>query len=405
MNMAQPTPLSSVADVIRGVTFSKKDVQSSPGDGLAPVLRAGNIQGQLRLNDDLVFVSKQKISAKQKLRAGDIVMCTSSGSSDVVGKSAFLEQDWDGSFGAFCAAIRARSDWCEPRYLYHYLQTPDFRLWTSNSSGINIKNIRKSELDGVLIPLPRIEEQRRIAAILDKADAIRRKRANTACLADDLATSAFIHMVGYLNSDYGDWVPMHIEQLAENRKGSMRTGPFGSALLHGEFVDEGVAVLGIDNAVRNSFAWDERRFITVEKYAELKRYRVFPGDVIITIMGTTGRSAVVPDDIPEAITTKHLATITCDRRKVLPEFLSFAIHSDPQIIRQIKRANKGAIMDGLNLSIIKQLEINVPPICTQEAFVRALRMTTRLKDESSSIIGSGESLFTSLSQRAYRGEL
>ena len=191
------------------------------------------------------------------------------------------------------------------------------------------------------------------------------KREEGIRLTEDLLRSTFLSMVGPANSNYMNWPSHHVQDLAASGNSSMRTGPFGSTLRHSEFVDQGIAVLGIDNAVQNRFAWGERRFITPEKYEELKRYTAFPGDVIITIMGTTGRSAVLPDDLPAAITTKHLATITVNRDLLLPEILSESIFHNPRVLAQIEAANRGAIMEGLNLGIIRKLRINTPPMDQQ----------------------------------------
>jgi len=287
--------------------------------------------------------------------------------------------------------------------MWHWFQSPNTRdLIRGRVKGIHLYPRDVAEL---LIPIPPLDEQRRIAAILDRADAIRRKRGQSLALADDFLRSAYLHLVGIKHPDFPSWKPATIESLAENKRGSIRSGPFGSALLHSEFVDEGVAVLGIDNAVKNKFQWAERRFITREKYEDLRRYRVYPNDVIITIMGTTGRSAVVPDDIPEAITTKHLASITCDLTKVLPDFLSFAIHSDPVVIDQIRAANKGAIMDGLNLGIIRQIKIQLPPMSQQRLFADLLKKNYSAIQRMTTPTGDGSDLFASLSQRAFRGEL
>ena len=136
---------------------------------------------------------------------------------------------------------------------------------------------------------------------------------------------------------------------------------------------------GIDNAVQNKFAWDRRRYITEEKYQKLKRYTLFPNDVVITIMATTGRSAVIPENIPLSINTKHLAAITLDLHKANPYFISYSIHSDPRIVDQIIGKNRGAIMPGLNLGIIKDLEFTLPPIELQNKFADILRKTEELK--------------------------
>jgi type I restriction enzyme S subunit len=290
------------------------------------------------------------------------------------------------------------------RFLLHFLLSKASYL-EGKGKGATVKGITLDVLRSLDFPCVSEKEQRRIAAILDKADNIRKNRDKLLMLADEFLRTTYIHLVGFRNPGFADWEPTKVEDLAASHKSAMRTGPFGSDLRHGEFVNHGIAVLGIDNAVKNHFAWDERRFISLEKYEKLKRYRVFPGDIIITIMGTTGRSAVVPDNIPEAITTKHLATITCDRTKVVPEFLSFAFHSDPLLVRQIERANKGAIMAGLNLGIIKSLKINLPPLGLQETFARILRRVLKMKEEFSASEQHGDALHRSLSRRAFRGEL
>jgi type I restriction enzyme, S subunit len=121
-------------------------------------------------------------------------------------------------------------------------------------------------------------------------------------------------------------------------------------------------------------------------------------------MGTTGRSAVVPEKIPTAITTKHLATITLDRSKAEPEFVSQALFRHPEVLRQIAAANRGAIMSGLNLGLIKALRIPVPPLARQREFAR---VTTRIREleEGMAKHGHEEELFSSLTALAFSGQL
>jgi type I restriction enzyme S subunit len=90
---------------------------------------------------------------------------------------------------------------------------------------------------------------------------------------------------------------------------------------------------------------------------------------------------------------------------VRPEFLSFAIHSDPLVIDQIRAANKGAIMDGLNLGIIRQIKLRTPPINQQRLFADLLKKTHDAIKKITTPTGDGSDLFASLSQRAFRGEL
>jgi type I restriction enzyme S subunit len=266
-------------------------------------------------------------------------------------------------------------------------------------SGSAQPQITRQPLLDIEVALPPLDEQQRIAAILDQADVLRQKRQHTLERLDNLRDAIFHDM--FVLNECHDWATRRVADIAAN----MRTGPFGSQLLHSEFVEEGIAVLGIDNAVNNEFQWCERRFISEEKYRGLRRYTVKPGDVLITIMGTCGRCAVVPDDIPTAINTKHLCCITLDTAKVLPRFLHAAFLQHPRILNQLGVQAKGAVMPGLNMGIIKSLELRFPPIDLQDIFVRRLEVVERVRSSYREQSKQFKALFASLQNCAFNGDL
>ena len=379
-------------------------ISSGPSEFVGPkkYFATGDVDGSQLLEGSLVTFRDRPSRANLVAQGEDVLFAKMQSTDKVIYVDNSIE---NAIFSTGFFNLRARRDVLDPRFLFWFLRSPQFhREKDKRCTGTTQKALTLAGLKDLTIPLTsEIGEQNRIAAILDKADDIRRKHRKLIHLATDFVRSAYVHMLGHLNANHRDWKPLKIEALAEEHKGAIRSGPFGSALRHSEFVKDGIAVLGIDNAVQNKFVWAERRFITPSKYEKLRRYKVFPGDVIITIMGTTGRSTVVPEDISEAITTKHLAAITCDKELIHPEVLSFAIHSDPLVIRQIKSLNKGAIMDGLNLGIIRKLKINLPPMKDQIRFVRILRKAQAIEANSQTPDRNGERLFQSLSQRAFSG--
>jgi len=281
-----------------------------------------------------------------------------------------------------------------------------FNYLRKTSTGATIPHINRNALERILVPVFEFDDQIRIATLLSKVENLITRRREQLKRLDELLKSVFLEMFGPTNQYFEIWPLVEIRELAAKHKGAMRTGPFGSNLRHSEFSSTGdVAVMGIDNAVHNRFSWGELRFITKEKYQELENYRIFPGDVIITIMGTIGCSAVIPDDIPLAINTKHLAAITLDRELANPLFLSYSIHSNPYILNQFKSKNRGAIMSGLNLTIIKETKIRRPPIQLQNQFASIHHQVDGIKSSYQQSLTELNNLYGVLSQKAFKGEL
>lgn len=384
--------LSDVADVIRGVTFSKADASTEPADGQLPVLRAGNIGDELLLEDDLIYLDRSKIKKNQLLRRGDIVICTSSGSASVVGKSAMLSSDWKGTFGAFCATVRMDGSRAYPSYISHYLRSPAFRNWASGSSGIGIKNIRSSELQDFKIPLPPLNEQKRIAAILDQADELRRLRKRSIDRLNELGQAIFHQMFGNL----GDALGVPIGDCVE----PIQTWSPARDSEHGTFQYIDIS----------SVSQDEKKItldgeIPASEAPSRARQLVRFGDVIVsTVRPNLNAVALVPIDMDAATASTGFCVLRPDNRKLTGEYLFHWVRS-PRFISNMVNQATGQSYPAVSDKIIKRSEIPIAPIALQRDFQARI---FGIQSALNTVIPHREkleSLFSSLQRSAFRGEL
>ncbi|MBT2518235.1 restriction endonuclease subunit S [Streptomyces sp. ISL-90] len=294
----------------------------------------------------------------------------------------------------------------DTRYLWHILQAPDTRARFDSISFGAIPRRRRATVPDFLrveIPLPSLLEQRRIAAILDHADALRSAARNAEQRLSELSESYYRQL--FVEGEESGWDSTHVSALVADIPNSIRTGPFGSQLLKEELTDNGVPVIGIENVVSNEFHWGSQRFVTQEKYAQLKRYTVRSGDVLITIMGTTGRCAIVPDDVGVAINTKHVVCITLDRSRCLPQFLRATFLWHQRSRRYLGATEKGAIMAGLNMGLIKAMPVTLPPIEIQAEFTKFDSAVQQRRIAAQRRVDLLDALFASLQHRAFGGDL
>ena len=159
-----------------------------------------------------------------------------------------------------------------------------------------------------------------------------------------------------------------------------KIGPFGSALHKNEITNSGFAfVLGTDNAAKNTFAFNEIRYISADKYNQLKAYTVKPNDLIMSMMGTVGRVAIIPEDLELAIISSHLCILRTNELVMIPKFFHLAFTIDDDINTQIDGIQNGSIMKGFNLKIVKSFELKCPSINEQKAFVNFANLIDKLK--------------------------
>lgn len=278
--------LETIGEQIRGVSYKPSDVANVYSDGYTALYRANNITEKGVLHDDLVYVKNARISQKQKLKVGDILIAASSGSKNIVGKAVYIDIERTVSFGAFCKVVRPIKNRVAHKYLGYYFQSPVYRKKISHlSAGANINNIRKEDISNLEVPLPPFHVQEQIVDTLDKADALRRKDQELLAKYELLAQAIFYDMFGDPMNNEKEWDIKPVIDVADcivpgRDKPKSFTGNIAW------ITTEDIQHLGFTNKSKKNIG------LTVEEIKQVKAKIIPKNSVIMTCVGDLGMISV-----------------------------------------------------------------------------------------------------------------
>lgn len=352
--------LGLVITQVRGVSYSPKDLHDSLNDESIILLRANNIKDGKINFDDVVYIDKKKVNKNQYLCRGDVLICTSSGSKELVGKAAFFSENTIATFGAFCKVIRPSIPCKE--FIGHFFNSPFYRREISSlSSGANINNIRNEHIDNLEMNLPTENIQEAITRRLNFVNSLIESRQKQLSKLDQLVKSRFIEMFGDPASNPYRWELATVEDVCS----SIVRGPFGSALKKEFFVKPDKTTYKVyeqKNAIQKS-ATIGTYYINREKYYELRRFECFPGDILMSCSGTMGELYQLPPTSEKGIINQALCKFTLND-KILPVFFLTYMK---ETIGNLEVKGSG-IQNIAAVSYVKAMPINLPPISVQKQF-------------------------------------
>ncbi len=177
-----------------------------------------------------------------------------------------------------------------------------------------------------------------------------------------------VETLGYIPSH---WVTQQVRFLLKDGAEGIKIGPFGSALKLEDMVESGIRVYGQENVIKKDFTLGKRR-ISQDKFKEMQVYQIYPNDLLITMMGTSGKCELVPENSDIGIIDSHLLRLRVKDHKILPNFFRLLIDECYEIECQIQVSGKGSIMHGLNSSIVKALLLPLPEIDEQDKILNFL---------------------------------
>ncbi|KGD60937.1 restriction modification system DNA specificity domain-containing protein [Alcanivorax jadensis T9] len=277
-------------------------------------------------------------------------------------------------------------------YLYYCMLAHSEKL-QALGNGATFKEVSKKIVEGFEIPLPPLSEQKRIATILDKADAIRRKRQQAIQLTDEFLRAVFLDMFGDPVTNPKGWEIAKLSDVGTLDRGKSKHRPRNDpALLGGDYP------LIQTGDVANSKGYIKKYKSTYSELG-LEQSRLWPaGTLCITIAANIAKTGVLTFDacFPDSVvgfTPNHKATV-----EYVQHWLGF-------LQKTLEASAPESAQKNINLAILRNLDIPLPEIEKQRAFSELVERTIRLLEKSTVFISDNEYLFLSSSQKAFSGSL
>ena len=381
--------IGEVADIVRGVTYSKGDTLSATDNEAVPLLRATNLEVDSIDFEEMVYVPKRVVKAQQFLQLDDIFLAASSGSISVVGKSAQVVKTSGETFGAFCAVIRPKN--INPKFLAYWVQSPAIRdHWSATAKGTNINNLKPSDISETNIPIPPIDEQHKIVELLEdhlsRLDAaladIKQAKIKAAQFRRSLLEEACI---GRVKVD-GTLVVTELPSGWELK----RLGNCLEKLDSGKLAERGWSPQCLSHPVQNDDTWGVLKTTAVQMGDYQPEYNkelptslapkigleVNPGDFLVTTTGPRNRCGIichVKRTPRKLIFSGKILRFRANEDIVLANWLMFVLMS-PEYQKTFDRLKVGTSDSSVSIGNqqIIDLEIPVPPIAAQRKVIEML---------------------------------
>lgn len=365
-------------------------------------LRVQNVSGgSVNFQRETLFINEKvhQELRRSQIKRGDILLSIAG----TIGRTGIVPADAPPLNCNQALAILRTQDKVFRPYLRHWLESAEAQSQMRGATVTGtIQNLSLAQVGGLQVPLPPLPEQRRIAAILDQADALRAKRRETLARLDILEDALFLEFQHATRTESHEIL---LSGLSERTRGSFVNGPFGSDLLTSELQDDGVPVVYIRDIRNGQYQRVSTSCVSDSKARDLAVCAVKPGDVLVAKVGDPpGIAAVYPEGEPAAVVTQDVIRLRPNLDVAMPEFIKAYLNS-PIGRWKIAGITVQATRARVSLGDFKKLTIEVPPIPLQVQFVEFVGGVKRLKRLQEAALAELDSLFSSLQHRAFRGEL
>ena len=392
--------IKDIFDVARGGSPRPiQDYITDDPDGLNWVMIGDTVKGSKYIETTAKKIRKEGLKKTRQVKPGDFLLTNSMsfGRPYIMKTSGCVHDGW--------LILSPKSDQIYTDYFFHYLGSEEvYNRLASKAAGAVVKNLNKDVVKELEIPLPPLPEQKRIAAILDKADQLRQKRQQAIGLADEFLRSVFLDMFGDPVINPKRFELRKLSELYATPKTGTKCGPFGSALKKDEYQSEGVPVWNMDNiSLQGQFIDGPNLWITEDKFQDLEQYSIEAGDIIISRAGTVGKMGVVRSKHPCSVISTNLIRVRFGAELIPEFFISLMIFCKGRI-GNLKTGPDGTFTH-MNTGILDKLVFPYPPLDIQHKYISVYNRVNKFKSQL--IAGqdvTGE-MFNSLSQKSFVGEL